>query len=65
MKAKLNQIGNDLFWNFFDIDGIGKVVTWQGYDDAFWWEKVSKSDNFRVKGNLKLDPYTGEVEKIQ
>lgn len=65
MKARLNKIGNDLFWNYFDIGGTGEMVIWQGYDDSFWWNKVSISDQFRIKGNLKLDPYTCEVETIK
>ncbi len=64
MKARLNQIGNDLFWNYFDLEN-GEMVVWQGYDDAFWWNKVSISDNFRIKNNLKLDPYSYEVEIIK
>lgn len=64
MKAKLNTIGQDLFWNYFDLEN-GEMVVWQGYDDSFWWNKVSISDNFRIKGNLRLDPYTCEVEIIK
>ena len=64
MKARLNQIGNDLFWNYFDVDGTGQMVVWQGYDDSFWWNKVSISDRFRNKDGFRLDPYTCEVEKV-
>lgn len=62
-KAKLNKIRNDLFWNFFDLES-GNMITWQGYEDSFWWNRVSISDQFRDKDGFRLDPYTCEVEKI-
>lgn len=61
-KARLNKIGSDLFWNFFDIEN-GNMITWQGYEDSFWWNKVSISDQFRYKDGFILDPYTCEVTK--
>jgi len=63
-KARFNQVGQDLFWNFFDLEN-GKMIVWQGYDDSFWWNKVSISSNFREQGGFILDPYTSEVSKVE
>lgn len=60
-KAVSDRIRNDLFWHTFDKDG--QRVTWQGYDDSFWWEKVATSDQFQVKNGLRLDPFTGMVSE--
>lgn len=61
-KARLNQIGQDLFWNFFDIE-TGNMIAWQGYDDSFRWNKISISDQFRNKDGFTLNPYSCEVTK--
>ena len=64
--ADFDQINNDLYWKFYA--GEDEFVRWTGYDDNNWWDKVSKSDNFRQKTGkhtgriFELNPDTNEVE---
>lgn len=58
--ARFEQIRNDMFWTIYDIES-GKFIRWQGYDDAYWWQNVSKSDQFRIRGRYRLDPITNKV----
>ena len=37
---------NDLFWSLF-VDG--ERLTWTGYNDDYWWDKVSKSGAARER----------------
>jgi hypothetical protein len=60
MKARFEKLSNDLFWNIYDSEN-DKIITWQGYDDSFWWSNVSKTDNFRIRGKYKLNPETDDV----
>ncbi len=57
-KARFQQLSNDLFWEVFDGE---KFIKWQGYNDAYWWDNVAKSDTFQVRGNFRLDPETDIV----
>ena len=59
-KATRNKIGNDIFWNFFDLES-GTSVTWQGYDDDHWWNLVAETHQFQVQGRFRLDPASNYV----
>lgn len=65
-EADFDQINNDLYWKFYA--GEDGFIRWTGYDDNNWWDKVSKSDNFRQKTGkqtgriFELNPDTNEVE---
>lgn len=41
-NARLNRLGNDLFWeyNYFDENDTFHMLRWTGYDDAYWWNEV-------------------------
>ena len=56
-QAYFEQINNDLFWTY-------KGVTWQGYNDSFWWDNVSITDMFQVKQGYRLNPETDVVSLI-
>ena len=60
MKARFEQIRNDLFWRYWDNEER-KTIKWSGYNDSFWWDNVSKTDQFQVRGKYRLDPITDEV----
>jgi hypothetical protein len=62
--ARFQQLGQDLFWNACISSGREYLhITWQGYDDGYWWEHVSVSDQFQVKQGYRLNPQTNEVVK--
>ena len=53
--AKFERGGNDLSWTYWcNICMKGDLpkwvgckkrrISWSGYDDAYWWDKVSKSE---------------------
>ena len=46
-KASFNQLSNDLFWKFYA--GEDGFIRWTGYNDAYWWDNVSLSENFKQK----------------
>ena len=65
LEAEFSQFRNDLYWKVFDLkDGF---VRWGGYDDAYWWNSVSKHDSTRkrtgkVTGRIyEIDFDTGKV----
>jgi hypothetical protein len=62
--ARFEQIRNDLFWTLYDVDS-GEFIRWRGYDDAYWWGNVSKTDEFRIRGKYRLDPITNKVIIIE
>jgi len=64
-KADFFQHRNDLFWKLYDVqDGY---IKWNGYNDDYWWNSVSKSEKFRRRvgqqtGRIyELDPITNCV----
>lgn len=65
-KAEFSQSRNDMHWKLYDLeDGY---VRWAGYDDSYWWDSVSPTDDARnrigkVTGRTyRLDHETNEVE---
>lgn len=60
MKARFNKVSNDLFWEFYD-DIADERLTWFGYDDAYWWNNFSNTDQFQIKNIYRLNPHTNEV----
>ena len=53
--AKFSKSNNDLFWEYWcDICMNGDFqkwlncknphILWNGYDDQYWWDKISKSE---------------------
>lgn len=63
--AKIEQIRNDLYWKIWDKEDGN--IRWIGYNDKYWWDVVSKSDNFRrkvgpISGRIYvIDPQSGKV----
>lgn len=71
-KAKFQRLGQDLFWEFMEIDFDGgcKFVTvrWQGYDDPFWWLNVAPTREIAVGSNgrkYKIDFCTNDVVEVE
>jgi len=64
MKAKFEKLYNDLFWNIYDSEN-DKMITWSRYNDDFWWNNVSKSDQFCIRGKYKLNPENNEVTILE
>lgn len=65
LEAKFSQSRNDMHWSVFTLeDGF---IRWGGYDDAYWWDNVSKADHTRTRTGEKsgkvyvIDFVTGEV----
>ena len=47
LEAKFSQSRNDMHWSVFTLeDGF---IRWGGYDDAYWWDNVSKSEHARTR----------------
>ena len=63
--ARFSQSRNDMYWTLF-TSGDGPI-RWIGYDDDFWWERVSPTETWRRKvgptsGKIyTLDPHTAKV----
>jgi hypothetical protein len=64
-KARFDRLRNDLFWTFYDFDDGGKKYSWTGYDDWDWWDDVSKSDTFQIRGKYRLNPNTDEITLVE
>jgi hypothetical protein len=60
MNARFQKIYNDLFWEVFDSKQQ-KYIKWQGYNDSYWWDNVAISDQFQIRGEYRLDPFTNTV----
>lgn len=60
MQARFNTLFNDLIWEIFDQE-TQKFIIWQGYNDQYWWDNVSTSDQFQVRDKYRLNPKTNEV----
>jgi hypothetical protein len=60
MKARFEQLYNDLFWSIYDSES-DEMIRWSGYNDAYWWNSVSIMDQFQVHGKYRLNPETNEV----
>lgn len=60
IQARFQQLRNDLFWEIFDR-AENKFIKWSGYNDNFWWSEVARSDNFQLRGEYRLNPFTNEV----
>lgn len=64
MRAKIEQLGNAIFWRYYD-SGNKKMIIWQGCTDRFWWKNISKTDQFRINNGFYLDPDVNEVTIIE
>lgn len=55
-KAEFSQSRNDLHWKIWTPeDGF---IYWTGYDDAYWWDRVSLADHARTRvGEKTGDTY--------
>lgn len=60
MNARFQKLYNDLFWEVFDSKQQ-KYIKWQGYNDSYWWDNVAISDQFQIRGEYRLDPFTNTV----
>lgn len=47
LEARLSQSRNDLHWSV--STGVDGIIRWVGYDDSFWWDRVSGTERFRQK----------------
>ncbi len=58
--AKFSQSGNDLYWEYWCdicmntdfkkwIDCKNRRISWNGYNDQYWWDKVSKSEQSTIR----------------
>ena len=50
-KAETRALGRDLFWEFRFIDDDNHFefvkIKWTGYNDSFWWNNVSTTEQAR------------------
>lgn len=60
-EAKFSQLRNDMYWTHFDLDD--GYIRWIGYDDAYWWDNVSKTDNARIRTG-KVSGRVYELEHV-
>ena len=66
LEAEFSQSRNDMHWSIYA--GEDGFVRWGGYDDDYWWDKVSPTDSARnrvgkVTGRTyRLDHETCAVE---
>lgn len=65
MKARFSQLSNDLFWSIYVN---GETIRWVGYNDAYWWNTVSNTDQFQIKESgakkYRLNPESDEVTEV-
>lgn len=58
--AKFDQSGNDLRWDYWCnicmrenlVKWSGcknRRISWGGYDDQYWWDKVSKTEQSTIR----------------
>jgi hypothetical protein len=64
--AEFDQLGNDLFWTYYCE---GERVSWSGYNDAHWWNKISKSEQTTTRTlksgkKLQIDFRTTEIFEV-
>lgn len=61
-KARFSQLSNDLFWSIYVN---GETIRWIGYNDAYWWNNVAKTDQFLIKESggkkYQLNPESDEI----
>lgn len=60
MNARFQKLYNDLFWEIYDSKQQ-KLIKWSGYNDDYWWQNVAVSDQFQIRGEYRLDPFTNTV----
>lgn len=65
--VRFSQINNDLFWEM--VTSKGEIIRWSGYNDSYWWNKVSKDPTQRRRtdkdGNVwEIDFQTDEASII-
>ena len=44
-RAEFRILRNDMFWKCCILDSTNDEfyhITWQGYNDAYWWDNVSE-----------------------
>lgn len=69
LAAEFTQSRNDMAWTVYA--GPDGFVRWSGYDDAYWWNNVSKSEAARTRTGKQtgrtfvIDFGTGEVTVSQ
>jgi hypothetical protein len=68
--AKFQSLGRDLYWTHCVWSPEFEILRWGGYDDAYWWNTVSKSDTATVRTakdgkRYRLDPQTNSVTAEQ
>lgn len=64
--ASTDRLQNDIFFSFYTSD---ETMRWTGYNDAYWWNQVSKSDQFQIKTakngtRYRLNPESREVTRL-
>lgn len=79
LVATFSQSRNDMCWQCSVPDAKANMIgtyqprttnlMWTGYNDGFWWENVSKTDNAKIKkGNdgrvWSIDFDTNEVTEV-
>ena len=63
-QAKFSLCCDDMHWSHWDsFDGF---VRWSGYDDDYWWSKISVKPEWQTRvmesgRRYTLNPETGEV----
>lgn len=69
--ATLDQLGNDLFWTWYHLDFSNdrhmQKISWTGYNDHYWWNKVAPQQNTQSCScgkKFRIDFETNEVEEI-
>lgn len=69
-KAKVESLGNDLFWDFCKYDSSMPdhfiELKWSGYNDANWWDNVSPNADVVEQGGrrFRIDFMTDDVYEV-
>lgn len=50
-ELKYDHLSNDLFWSVYHVDADNhfEKIRWTGYNDGYWWQNVSATEEFLVK----------------
>jgi hypothetical protein len=64
--ATFERLSRDLYWTYWHE---GERVSWSGYDDAYWWDRVSTTEQSSIRTlksgkKLRVDFKTNAVFEV-
>lgn len=70
--AEFSRLGRDLFWEFYGFNDNNEFVKvkWFGYNDDFWWNIVSITEQAQISigsdgRRYKIDFKTNSVLEVE